>query len=459
MPINSTHPIYDSMIAKWQRCRDAYDGDDAIKAGGETYLPKMSAKQPADEYRAYLMRASFYEAPGRTVDGFVGAISRKAHTFVLPPRLEPLQANITGDGVGINEFVRALSMENILQGRAGVLVDLDGTGTPFLTIYRAEQITNWAEDGSEVVVFETAYQRDPADPLKTVATPQYRQFHLVDGAYAVTTWRKRKVGGSSRVEWFPVERVTPTKSALLMGTVPWVWCSMLGVTDRVTKPPLLGLVNVAISHFRSSADLEHGRHFAGRPTLYVTGANPETQIRVGGASAIVLENPQAKVGYAEFTGQGLQSLETALASKEKQIAAMGAAAFAKGEARSEPVVTAQVRAAAETSVLAAAVVGVEEALTAALRIAADWISAPGELKVGLNRDFVNQDLDPQTFAGLVAGLQTGQITTETFVWNLDQAGMMPPNVSLDEEAAAIRAAMDKIAAQGARMKQTGGAPA
>jgi len=462
--IDSTHPLYAENIAKWRRCRDAYEGEDAVKAGGETYLPKLSPAQPAAEYSAYLMRASYYEVFGRTVDGFVGAIARKPHEYHLPKLMEPLRSNVTGDGVGLDEFVRVMCRENMICGRLGVFVDImDETGRAFLTAYDAESVINWGSDF--VNVMETVYEPDPRDPLATVEVTQIRQFHLVGGVYTVTTWRKRKVEGQRGEKWVATDSRTPIMVGRTMSVLPWFWCSTLGVTPQITKPPLLGLVNVAMSHFRSSADLEHGRHFAGRPTLCITGADPEQTIKVGGNSAITLSNPQAKVFYAEFTGQGLLSLENALASKERQIAAMGAAAFSKGDARSEPVVTAQVRASGETSVLGMVVAAVQETLTAALAFAAAWMNVPGDVAVTLNHDFIQEGLDPQTIMGLLAALQSGTIDLTTFLYALDQADMLPPGQDYAEMAKKQQAGFDaRLAAtagkpaQGAPGTPSGGAP-
>jgi hypothetical protein len=67
MPITTTNSEYDKRVRQWQRCQDAIDGSDAIKARGEVYLPQLSG-QTADEYRAYQQRALWYGASARTVE-------------------------------------------------------------------------------------------------------------------------------------------------------------------------------------------------------------------------------------------------------------------------------------------------------------------------------------------------------------------------------------------------------
>ena len=76
MPVNSTHPDYDANLPAWLRARDVFAGEDAVKAGGEKYLPRLE-DQSVVEYEAYRMRASFLNAAGRTCEGFAGLVFRR----------------------------------------------------------------------------------------------------------------------------------------------------------------------------------------------------------------------------------------------------------------------------------------------------------------------------------------------------------------------------------------------
>lgn len=54
------------MATQWSRARDVLAGEDAVKAAGERYLPKMASQTDA-EYGVYTARASFFGATSRTV--------------------------------------------------------------------------------------------------------------------------------------------------------------------------------------------------------------------------------------------------------------------------------------------------------------------------------------------------------------------------------------------------------
>jgi hypothetical protein len=451
LPVSTPHPAYSANVEAWTRCRDAYAGEDAVKAQGDLYLPKIDPSQDGPGYASYVKRALYYEAVGRTVDGFVGAISRKPHTLTLPAQLDVFTDDATGDGIGLNEFIRRMCAENLLRARGGVLVDYDeAQQRTYFSLYTAEAIINWWPGG--VVLQETVYEPMPEDPFVMKAVDQFRVLTLIGAVYTVTIWRK-KAGQMENDGWAVHQTINPTRRGKPLEELPFFWLSVLGRTERIEKPPLLGLVNVSLSHYRTSADLEHGRHFAGLPTLWVSGVAGDEPIRIGAATAIVLSDPSARAGYAEFTGQGLGSLETALDSKEHMMAVLGAAVFGGGKKGVEAAETARIRTAGENSLLMSVVAAVEETLRAALECAANWMGASDTVEIVLNRDFMDQSIDPQMMVGLVAALQANAISLETFLYNLQQAEMLQPEAVIEDEAALLRAQAEKAAADAIKLAQ------
>jgi len=75
VPVNSTHPDYDVAAVEWSRARDVLGGEDAVKAGGEKYLPRLDS-QSDEEFAAYVKRASFFNATARTAEAYMGLIFR-----------------------------------------------------------------------------------------------------------------------------------------------------------------------------------------------------------------------------------------------------------------------------------------------------------------------------------------------------------------------------------------------
>lgn len=455
MPINTAHPLYQANLRRWKKCRDAYEGEEAIKLAGEQYLPRVDPSQGAEEYEAYKRRALFYDAVARTADGFAGAVSRKEHVTSVPDAMRPVLDTLTAEGSGLRETIKRIVVELLLTSRCGMLVDYDEQGErAYLALYRAEDIFFWSD--AEIRLAETIYEPGRDDPLSLVAVEQIRQLHLLDGKYTVTLWRRRDGLPLASGGWAPVAEFEPSLRGKPFAALPWFWVSAQGRTGTIVRPPLLGLVDVVLSHYRSSADLEHGRHFAGLPTLWVSGCTADTPITVGAASAIVLSEPSARAGYAEFTGQGLGSLENALATKERQMATLGAAILAEGRRGVEAAETLRIRSSAETSLLASIVSAIEESVEAALRLMAEWMGAPGAVDLRINRDFVDSTLDPAALLALVKAFQAGAVGLETFLFNLQQGEMLPPEMDVQEEAARLGAQADRRAAdQQAREPEAG----
>ena len=63
-------------LHKWHLVDDAVDGEEAIKAKGESYLPKPETHpNPTindNIYKKYIMRSVFFPVTGRTLHGYQG---------------------------------------------------------------------------------------------------------------------------------------------------------------------------------------------------------------------------------------------------------------------------------------------------------------------------------------------------------------------------------------------------
>jgi hypothetical protein len=103
VPVNSTHAEYDASAADWIRARDVIAGEDAVKAAGQRYLPRLDC-QTEEEYAAYRDRASFFNATSRTGEGFAGLIFRRLPFVKLPGDGAEGSAHPTGVGVALEQF-------------------------------------------------------------------------------------------------------------------------------------------------------------------------------------------------------------------------------------------------------------------------------------------------------------------------------------------------------------------
>ena len=150
MAVNATHPDYDAGAVEWARARDVLAGEDAVKAGGEKYLPRLDS-QTDEEFSAYVKRASYFNASARTSEAYLGLMFRRPPFVKLP-------ADGAGVGRAMAQFQNDADMlGTTLTGYAKVVVgDVIGLG-------RAGTLVDWedqAEQRAYVVFYSAGSRRD-----------------------------------------------------------------------------------------------------------------------------------------------------------------------------------------------------------------------------------------------------------------------------------------------------------
>lgn len=434
MPVNSQHPEYKARAEDWIKCRDAFEGQSAIKAAGVKYLPKLS-EQTADDYNAYKTRALFYSITSKTISALVGMASSKRPIVTHPTELDKFF--LDDSGVQFYEMLSQSLSENLLMGRFGILVDRpESGGLPELVGYTAESIINWRTDEhgnpTMVVLAENVAKQESNDEFEIETEPQYRVLRLQNGVYTQSIY-------SEKGDF--VKTVTPLNTGKTMDFIPFFVVNPFGVGFDMHKPPVLDIVEINISHYRTSADLEHGRHFTGLPVPVVSGVDSSTKLRVGSMVAWVLPDHQAKAYYLEFTGQGLISLEKALSEKQSQLASLSARLLDNSKKGSEAADTVRLRYMSETASLAAVARAVEALLNKAYKTVAIMEGLEeASVSIKLDKEFLDARLSSAELRELVGAYISGGISKETLVYNLRRGDLLSPDRKDMEEVNALIAA-------------------
>lgn len=437
MAIDKVNKEYQAKLSVWQKCRDVAEGAEAVKLSPTAYIPRLVG-QSTIEYNKYVARAVFFEATSRTIEGLVGAMSRKEASIKAPESIAPWLDDITLTGKDVNEFTKDMAREIMRVGRLGLFVDYsEEKKRPFIKLYQTESITNWLDDGKSAVVLKETEEVPAAgakDRYDTEDQTQYRELLLEGKTFLSRLHVKSKAADGKDV--FTVTEITPgTRKQQSLDFIPFRFVSTLGNTACPANPPLLGMVNLNISHFQNSADLEHGRHYTGLPTPYATGVDDKgPAIYLGSSKILRISDPTAKLGFMEFTGEGLGSLERAMEQKEKQMAVLGASLLMPPKKAAEAADTVRMNKSSENSFLVSLAVSIEAALKDAIQWMMLWASETGEVEVELNKDFVDAYLTAQEITALLALVQDGSMRLEHLLWNLQQGEILPPEVDIEEEA-------------------------
>lgn len=440
MPVDTQHEEYDLNKKIWSKCRDVVSGQEQIHLSGEVYLPKLTG-QTKKEYDAYVSRALFYNATQRTVDAMAGLLFRKDPVQANPLGIDPLLQNIDLKGNTLNVFVEDIADEVLAVGRFGLLVEhpefVEGVISkadaesnnvrPFFVKYLAEDIINWETTTinnekklSRVVLREHDTVVSPVDEFETESILQYRVLDLDEGKYRQRIYQD---DGTGKKQYTLVEEKYPIMDNAYMNEIPFIPISSKGNEIGCTKSPIIDLVNVNISHYRTTADLEHGAHFTGLPTPVVTGHTAEEDddpLYIGSTKAWVFTEPDAQASFLEFNGSGLDALEKRLEKKENQMATLGARMLASEKAAAETAETHLIKRQGENSALASIAQSISDGVLKALAILAKWSGNDGEVDYRINKDFIPTKMSSQDLVAVLGAWQSGAIAYSDLVENLQR---------------------------------------
>ena len=448
--VSETHDDYDEFEAVWETMRHHLSGSRAIKKEKTRYLPMLgdeNDREDVEDYNGYLRRALYYEATKKTQQAMLGALLLKPPVFNnLDEQYTDQFAQVTLDGFSMQTFMRNVLSELVGVSRTGVLVERakeeDG-GHLYFVQYRAEDILNWRYEriaDKIVLTLLVLRERDtrPEGRFGTEEITRYRVLELVEGIYIQQVFEETISNDtSSLVELDPV---IPTNVGQPWNEIPFVFFTPLGNVPEVCEPVLSSIAEINESHYMTSADLEHGRHFTGLPTAWVAGFDTEQKLKVGSQIAWITERSDARAGFLEFTGAGLTTLQAALAEKQEQMATMGARMLRPPKTGIEAAETARIYQSAESSSLADIARAASESFTDLIHYWLNWqgVDEP-DVTVDLNTDYVDTRLDSATITTMVSAWLGGAISHETLFYNLKQGEIIPDGVTFEDEQGRIEA--------------------
>lgn len=460
MPVNTPHPDYDAHVDKWQRIRDVLSGTDEVKRRGTAYLPKPNGHTDED-YSGYVMRAEYYPATQRTVDGLAGAVFRREPSIKVEDEFVTMLSQITAKGTDLTTFAKMVVSETLSVGRYGALVDIrDGDNMPFVAGYDAESIINWRvgyvgrKPMTTLVVLREYSSKAKDDEFTAEIVTKYRVLSLSrfeDGpeqGKLVYTQRLYEVEKSKDGKEAAVlkETIIPRRRGEALDHIPFMFFGPTDLSQKVEKSPILDLVDTNLSHYRTSAELEEGAYFTGLPMYVISGRmmgedNPGT-FSVGSRKALRLdEGGSAQVLTVDGEGMGL--LKEIMESKERRMAVLGARILEDQKSGVEAAATVSMRHRGENSLLSSLADTVSRGLTKVIDEMIWWSGKDNpESKIELNKDFVSAQLTGAELVHLTAAFQTGSIGPEVFFKALKDGERVPDGWTLEDWLADIEAGAD-----------------
>lgn len=454
-------PELNELEDKYQLVRDCLAGSIAVKKAGEKYLPKPNAADTSTEndnrYKAYIMRAVFYNVTKRTLSGLIGQIFLRDPVIEIPDTLEPLKEDISGSGIELDQMASMASAAALSYGRLGFLTDYPDTNVPAtqadlksgkirpaVLIYNSWDIINWrtvVRNGKEllslVVLKETFVVED--DGFEQEVKDQWRVLRLgPDFLYYVEIWREGETG------FTPVQKFEPKDAkGNRLEEIPFTFVGVTNNDATPDDPPMFDLADINIAHYRNSADYEESSFITGQPTPVISGLTEawvkdqlNGRVELGSRAAILLpKDATAELLQAEANIIPGDAME----KKERQMVALGAKLVEQRSVQ-RTLGEAELENTAEISVLASIAKNVEKAITFSLVWCARFVGADEtSIKYQLNSEFDLTKLDPNERAEVIKEWQAGAITFSEMRENLRRGGV----AKLDDKEAKAELAQDK----------------
>lgn len=455
-------PEVTEAIETWQRIRDVINGESAVKKRGK-YLPYIMPSDKSqiniDRNIAYAQRAVFYGVTKRTLKGMIGQVVAKPAVLTVPQLLEPLQDDIDGGAVSIEQQSRQALSDTLSVGRLGLLTDyplvegrlarptradlLEGRVKPSVQYYFAEQIINWRVEMVKglrkltlVVLLEKYIKHD--DGFKKEEADQWRVLRLVrdsdedEGRYVVQVYRKDEAGMFIVVP--ELSSMPVDAQAKPFTEIPFVIVGSDNNDPGIDDAPLEDMANLNIAHYRNSADHEESVFIVGQPTPVFAGMTKEWVEEVWGNKEVYPNGvamgsrspiPLPQGGSAELLQPSPNTLVfEAMKHKEEQMKALGAK-LVEPRTGNRTLGEAQMDEASEASVLMSCAKNVSAGYTRCLRWAAMFAGTPvtDDIAYELNTDFEISRMTTDQRRQLLAEWQANAISTTEYRAILRRAGV------------------------------------
>lgn len=430
------HPEYSYWLRDWIKVRDCIAGERVIKAKGQTYLRKRMGADASD-YAEYKDNALYFNMTAQTLNGMHGQVFRRAPLVRnFPKTQEAGLVRFGKDGSTHIAFAKTVVREQCSIGRYGVLVDAPRHNAKSYAVgYIAEDIIDWdvTDDNGEqklIRVLLREFTRIPTsrtDHRLTVSYTyevSYRELLLVPDPETESGWSyvQRIYGEDMRGAF---EEVQPLIRGLPLEEIPFVFFGASGNACDIEKPPLLDIATLNLSHYRTYAELEYGRGYTALPIYYAPGGEGtgSAEYHLGPNTLWEVPADANPPGILEYKGEGLKALESALSTKEAQIAAIGGRLLpGMGEGVSESDNQSTLREASEQSILMSVILATQDGMSQVMRYWLMWrdvpLSASYALRYEINTDFLTGTIDARVLRAMQLMWESGLLPVEVMFEHL-----------------------------------------
>ena len=334
--VETPSPTVCAAECKRELCRTLMGGTDAMIEAGKKYLPQHPGES-APNYKNRLGSNILTNFLAQAIDKQVGKIFSKPVTLAdnVPKDITALCENVDLQGRSLDSFVMDVAKQAFCDGISYMLADYprtDGVLTqadekalgarPYAVHVKAEQLLEVLSEqiaGVETItrirIKEETCQPDGGFGYSEVEQVRVLRRDPADSSIWFELWREVESAGDAD-EW---QKVEEAKTTLPRITLIPVYTNHTGFMQGL--PPNQNIAELNLRHWRSMSEQINALSFQRFAMLSAVGVSDDTTITIGPSKLLKSSNPEAKFGYIEPTGKGvemgrfdLESIEAAIES-------------------------------------------------------------------------------------------------------------------------------------------------
>jgi len=446
---------------RWARNRAFVDGEQAVKAAGELYLPKARIDDSAAEYQAHLKRTGFFPAAFKITQGWLGLIWRKPAVLTTPSTRTQLLSNVvTKDHHSLDDVAQWITRETMITNFTGILTDHPARNLfpenmsagdelrrgfrPFIARYIAEnilEVTQGIIDETRTGLVHVRLLENNGDTV--------RQLLINDAGFYEVRIHERTKGDAFE----EISRTVPSKGGAPLTEIPF---DLINTDDSFVPTPSMiqHCVDLNLQHYVMEGCLAAAINLTTAPIAIITGYEPtidpttkETvpfsydvspgaiwgfgQPKGDGATGV-------KVEWFTYDPKGQELVTNKLRDLKDALSAIGHSILAPEKPAPEAAETQMIRRAAENAMLAAFTDKVGKRIEAAFCRWASWADPrQPDITYQLNLDFLPQPIPDARIAMFSTLVDKRQLSLQTLHDTLSEGELMPRGFSHEEEVERI----------------------
>ena len=406
------------MMKGWEIMKAVTLGTEYLRENSEAFLPL----EPREDYTAYLARvnrAVFSPYTQRLVRAATGLILRKPITLTGDPYWTDVFAkDVDGCGSDLDEYARRVLICALTYGHSHTLVDFPAPrGAKSLAEERAQNrrpywieidptnIYGWRLDrevnygsliqvriGEKAIVPDGNFGEKVFDQIRVIEPGKYQIFRQKEQTKDMYV---EGMANSGRFD-VPIEAKDyeiVESGDFSLGEIPLVTV-YAGKTDTLTsKPPLLDIAYLNLSHFQRQADLIHSLHVASQPMLVLEGWDDQTKDMAISVNYAMATQPGNKVYYVEPASSAFEAQSAEIEELQRQMATLGISTLSQQKFVAETADARRLDRMDTNSMLSMVSLDLEQKLQKAFVLSAQYLGLePPEIKI-------NRDLDIERLIG------------------------------------------------------------